>query len=136
MDVKTEAFQKSLLSLSQLLSLNLQDYAEHPMVADGLKNGIAQKFEYTTELCWKAIQKFLHEQEGIESKSPKQSIKNFFATGYLTESDYLMLNEIIESRNKLGYIYEKAIFEKIIRRTADYLAVFERVLYILKGKTA
>lgn len=26
---------------------------------DGLRNGLAQKFEYTFELCWKCIQDFM-----------------------------------------------------------------------------
>lgn len=132
MDIKLKAFKKSVLSLSQLFSLNLQDYESNPVVIDGLKNGIAQKFEYTTELCWKTIKKFLQEKEGIESKSPKQSIKIFFDTGYLTEADYLLLIEILVSRNELSHVYDEETFEKIIGKIAIYLPIFHRVLLILE----
>ena len=33
-------------------------------LVDGMQNGRAQKFEYTTELCWKAIKCFLQKRGG------------------------------------------------------------------------
>ena len=40
-------------------------------LVDGMQNGRAQKFEYTTELCWKAIKFFLKEKEGVVQPAQK-----------------------------------------------------------------
>jgi len=40
---------------------------------DAVKNGMAQKFEYCLELCWKCIKEFLKRQEGVDEASPKKS---------------------------------------------------------------
>lgn len=80
----------------------------------------------------KRLKSFCRNKDGIESKSPKQSIKNFFDTGYLTEVDYLLLIEILISRNELSHVYEEETFEKIIGKIAIYLPIFHRVLLILE----
>ena len=74
---------------------------------------MAQKFEYTLELIWKAIKQFLKRQEGIDAVSPKKVIKEFYLGGYIDESDYLQFMQAIDDRNRLSHVYQQTEFDKI-----------------------
>ncbi|MBK6636169.1 MAG: nucleotidyltransferase substrate binding protein [Rhodocyclaceae bacterium] len=94
---------------------------------DGLDNGKAQKFEYTLELCWKAIKVALKEQEGIDEASPKKVVKAWYLAGHLSEDDYLALIAAIDDRNKLSHIYDPEAFATIVARLPTYAKLMQRV---------
>ncbi len=93
MDVKIEAFSEAVEGFAYLTALDLSNLAKtfDSRIINGLENGQAQKFEYTTELCWKAIKAALRQREGIDEASPKRVIKAWYLTGHLAEEDYLNL---------------------------------------------
>lgn len=130
MDVKLKAFAEATTSFAYLARLDmaqLQIKLQDDHLVDGLQNGCAQKFEYTTELCWKAIKVHLAKVEGIDEASPKKVIKAYYLTGAISEPDYLLLLEAIEDRNRLSHVYDSAAFSEIFSRMAAYAALFERV---------
>ena len=45
------------------------------------RDSTIQRFEFTVEIFWKTIKGFLKEIEGIDCRSPKSCIRNFFSTG-------------------------------------------------------
>ena len=78
MDVRIEAFQEateSFLYLARIDMAALKEKLGDERLVDGLQNGRAQKFEYTTELCRKAIKVFLKEKEGVDEAAPKKISK-------------------------------------------------------------
>lgn len=80
MDIRIKAFQEATDTFAYLARLDLaalkQKLGDERLV-DGMQNGRAQKYEYTTELCWKAIKFFLKEKEGAWMKPPpKRSSKH------------------------------------------------------------
>ena len=85
MDVRLKAFTEALESLSYLTEVDMAALAVHldKRLIDALDNGKAQKFEYTLELCWKAIKVALKEQEGIDEASPKKVVKAWYLAGHL-----------------------------------------------------
>lgn len=107
MDVKPQAFSEALESLAYLVKVDLAALSVtlDPRLIDGIRNGQAQKFEYTIELCWKAIKEYLKQHEGIDEASPKKVVKAFYLSGCLTEDDYLVLTQAIDDRNKLSHVY-------------------------------
>lgn len=137
MDVRIKAFQEatdSFLYLARLDMAALKEKLGDERLVDGMQNGRAQKFEYTTELCWKAIKVFLKEKEGVDEAAPKKIIKAYYLGGYSTEGDYLLLLEAVEDRNRLSHIYDAATFNGILARLPDYAALFERVsAQLIKG---
>jgi hypothetical protein len=79
MDIKIKIFQEATETFAYLAQLDLAELKQKlgdERLVDGIQNGRAQKFEYTTELCWKAIKFFLKEKEGVDEASPKKLSKH------------------------------------------------------------
>jgi len=130
MDMRIKTFQEATTSFAYLARLDLAELGkklEDERLVDGMQNGRAQKFEYTTELCWKAIKIFLKEQEGVDEASPKKAIKTYYLGGYTTEDDYLLLLDAVEDRNRPSHVYDAETFNNILVRLPGYAALFERV---------
>lgn len=130
MDVRIKTFQEATDTFTYLARLNLAELKQKlgdERLVDGMQNGRAQKFEYTAELCWKAIKFFLKEKEGVDEASPKKIIKAYYLGGYTTEDDYLLLLETVEDRNRLSHIYDAETFNNILARLPGYAALFERI---------
>lgn len=130
MDARIKTFQEATDTFAFLARLDLAELKQKlgdERLMDGMQNGRAQKFEYTTELCWKAIKFFLKENEGVDEASPKKIIKAYYLGGYATEDDYLQLLEAIEDRNRLSHIYDAETFNNILARLTGYASLFERV---------
>jgi nucleotidyltransferase substrate binding protein (TIGR01987 family) len=129
MDVKLKAFIEATSSFAYLARLDmgqLQEKLQDDQLLDGVQNGCIQKFERTTELCWKAIKSHLLKAEGIEEASPKKVIKAYYLAGGVLEADYLLLLDAIEDRNRVSHIYDSATFQQIFQHMAQYAALFER----------
>ena len=137
MDVRIKAFQEATETFTYLARLDVAELKQKlgdERLVDGMQNGRAQKFEYTTELCWKAIKFFLKEQEGVDEAAPKKIIKAYYLGGHSTEDDYMLLLEAVEDRNRLSHIYDAATFNDILARLPGYAALFERVsAQLIKG---
>lgn len=129
MDVRVQAFADALESFAYLCAVDMAALATQldARLIDGLENGKAQKFEYTLELCWKAIKAALKEQEGIDEASPKKVVKAWYLAGHLSEDDYLALIAAIDDRNKLSHIYDPEEFTAIVARLSEYAKLMQRV---------
>ena len=137
MDVRIKAFQEATDTFTYLARLDVAELKQKlgdERLVDGMQNGRAQKFEYTTELCWKAIKFFLKEIEGVDEAAPKKIIKAYYLGGYSTGDNYMLLLEAVEDRNRLSHIYDAATFDDILARLPGYAALFERVsARLIKG---
>lgn len=134
MDVKLQAFVDASASFAYLARLDmaqLQIKLQDEQLIDGLRNGCAQKFEYSMELCWKAIKVHLLHIEGVDEASPKKVIKAYYLTGDLIEVDYLLLLDALEDRNRLTHVYDNEVFKDILSRMTVYAALFERISSLL-----
>lgn len=130
MDVRVKAFQEATTTFAYLARLDLAELRKKQgdeRLVDGMQNGRAQKLEYTTELCRKAIKAFLKEKEGVDEASPKKVIKAYYLGGYATEDDYLLLLDAVEERNRLSHVYDAETFNNILARLPGYAALFERI---------
>lgn len=138
MDLRLQAFANALSSLVYLANADLDALSAtlDPRLIDGLQNGKAQKFEYTLELCWKAIKVFLKQTEGIDEASPKKVVKAFYLAGHVAEDDYLALIQAIDDRNKLSHIYQPSEFERIVARLPQVAELLQRVLNTLRSSEA
>jgi nucleotidyltransferase substrate binding protein (TIGR01987 family) len=76
-------------------------------------DGVIQRFEFTFELLWKTLKIFL-EDKGIETKSPKDALKEAFRMGLLVEEGVYL--DMLKDRNKTSHIYDKEEANKIFRR--------------------
>ncbi len=123
-------FVSALNTLEQSLQLDLAKYEDIEL--DTVKSGQIQKFEYCTELCWKAIKVFLNTVHGIDAVSPKSTIKEFYRVDLVNELEYELLNEMLDDRNRLSHIYNELFFEEIYLKLNDYLVLMKKVVDKMK----
>lgn len=123
---KVKQFKAAILNFEESLSINLNDFPS--IVIDSLKSGRVQKYEFCVELLWKTIKVFLYEINGLDCKSPRQTIKEFYNLGYVSSKDFEKLLEILDDRNQLSHIYNKDQFNEIYNRIVNCLYVFKIVL--------
>ncbi|MDI6781393.1 MAG: HI0074 family nucleotidyltransferase substrate-binding subunit [bacterium] len=89
------------------------------------KDGVIQRYEFTFELLWKALKIFL-EYQGIEVKTPRESLKQGFRINLLDEEDVYL--DMLEDRNITSHIYHQETSEEIFERIKTiYLQAMERV---------
>ena len=72
---KIDQLESAILNFEESLNIDLTDFS--PIVVDSVKSGRVQKFEFCVELLWKTLKVHLYEINGVDCKSPKQTIKEF-----------------------------------------------------------
>ncbi len=98
------------------------------------KEGMIQRFEYTTELAWKTIKDYLESQNIVfELITPRTVIKEAIATKFIAQGEDWM--NLIDARNKMSYTYDFKKFETVIAQIKEsYLACFDELHKKLLGK--
>ncbi len=108
-----ESFAESLKRLEEVLDMPLT------MV---VRDATIQRFEFTVELAWKSLQKFLREEE-IVCRSPKECFKEGFKFG-LIEDNPLWI-QMMEDRNLTAHTYNEITAVEIFGRIPNYLPLFK-----------
>ena len=123
--LKLRIYQKAIQSFFETLQIDLESF--DLIVQDAIKNGRIQKFEYTTEMTWKLIKKYLYIYHKIDARSPTQSVKEFFNIGMIAQSTYEDILRMLEMRNRLSHIYREENFEEIHDKLNHYYQIMENV---------
>lgn len=126
---KIEQFKNAVENLDNSLKLDITEYSD--VLLDTVKSGIVQKFEVCSELLWKVLKVFIYEINGIDCKSPKTVIKEFYNQEYIDSDTFQNLISIINDRNSLSHIYNKEQFEEIYIRVIQSINYFMEILNII-----
>lgn len=134
-------FTRKLNDLEAALSnfrdaLTLQPSLFPELVADNIKSGQIQKFEFTVELLWKTVQVFLFEVDGVDVVTPKSVAKEFVEAGYCDYEEYELFIRAINDRNQLSHIYRQEMAESIWQRLPEYVQMTERIVNIMRSKVS
>lgn len=89
------------------------------------RDAAIQRFEFTVELAWKCLQKFLREQK-IICRSPKECLKEAFKFGLVGDDQRWLM--ALDDRNLTAHTYKEEIAEKIFSNLAGYLEIFKKLL--------
>ncbi len=95
------------------------------------RDSTIQRFEFSVELMWKLIKRFLEENEGISCRSPKSCIREFFSAGYLSQDETLTLLKMVDDRNRTSHTYHEEIAEEIFKNIGLYLPLLKKVKEII-----
>lgn len=106
------SFEKSIQRLEEILK-------EEKTVAN--RDSAIKRFEFTVELAWKCLQKFLREQE-IICRSPKECLKEAFKFGLIKDDPRWL--EMFEDRNLTVHTYNETTAEEVYERLSNYLEIF------------
>lgn len=104
------------------------------LVADNIKSGQIQKFEFTVELLWKTVQVFLFEVDGVDAVTPKSVAKEFVEAGYCDYGTYELFIQAINDRNQLSHIYRQEMAEHIWQRLPEYVCLVEQIVDTMRSK--
>lgn len=135
MEIKLEELEKAVEGFVQLVDTDFSRFENEidAYLIDAMKNGMVQKFEYSTELCWKTMKKVLLHKDGVDSKTPKQTAKDFFLADYIKEDTYLTFCEMMDDRNRLSHIYKEETFNRILSNFDKYADSFKTILSSLRN---
>ena len=88
-------------------------------------DGTIKRFEFTFEMAWKALRKFLL-YEGTECSSARDCIKKAYQTEFIKEED-IWLN-ILKDRNLTSHIYDEEEAGNIYKRIKNaYFLEFKKL---------
>ena len=89
-------------------------------------DGTIQRFEFALELFWKTLKRLLAE-EGVETSTPKDTLRKAFQVGWLTDEGAWL--QMLSDRNMTSHIYDeetaKRIYGNIRRNYPKMVEVFE-----------
>ncbi len=119
---------KDVLASFEKVFMRLQE-AVKPQPTPLERDAIIQRFEFTFELAWKAIQKFLR-SEGISCRSSKGCFKEAFRYELIEENPLWL--RMIEDKNLTVHTYDEEIAEKLCNHILGYLPLFKALLLRLK----
>ncbi|WP_226377602.1 HI0074 family nucleotidyltransferase substrate-binding subunit [Citrifermentans bremense] len=92
-----------------------------------------KRFEFTYEMSWKAIRRFL-DYIGIEAKYPRACFKEAYAIGLLSKESVWL--DMIEQRNLTSHVYSQEELRGILLRLDEFLSAFQELLSRLKETAA
>jgi len=115
-----DSFEKSIQRLEEVLKQEKTIFNRDSSI---------QRFEFTIELAWKCIQKFLREQR-IVCRSPKECLKEAFKFGLIDDDNRWL--KAFDDRNLTAHTYKEEIAEKIYNNLPDYLEIFKKLKEALK----
>ncbi len=90
------------------------------------KDGVFRRFKLTFKLGSKSL-KMILAREGVEAKTPRQSLKEAFRLGWLEEEKSFL--KMLEDRNKMSHIYNQHEAEKIFGKIKkQYVPAIEKLV--------
>ena len=99
------------------------------------RDAAIQRFEYSTEACWKAAQSVLSIQFGLDLASPKSVIRSCAQNALLTPADARLAMNLVDDRNLTSHTYNEALAQAIWSRLPTHLAVLQRWMAVLDQTT-
>lgn len=107
------SFERSLERLEEILK------AEETVAN---RDSAIKRFEFTVELAWKTVQKFLRGEE-IVCRSPKECLKEAFKFGLVKDDPKWI--EMFEDRNLTVHTYDEKTAEDVYDRLGGYLEILK-----------
>lgn len=130
-----DKFQTKLNNYQNALA-RLRESIEESKTSESLtvRDGVIQRFEFTTELAWKTIREYLLIHEVSDINTPKNVMSAAFRADIITDEQGWIA--ILRDRNSTSHIYDEAdadrIYQKII---TEHIKLFDEVKDILTEKS-
>ncbi len=104
-----ENLKRALTRLEEALKEDL----ENSLIVDGT----IQRFEFTIELYWKMLKRLLA-REGIDARTPRQTLKEAYQVGWLSNEQAWL--QMLKDRNSTSHVYSEAMARKIVKNISEY----------------
>ena len=104
------------IATAQRALATLRELATKASLTAVERDALLQRFEYSVEAVWKAVQLHLREVEGIDIGSPKSAARASLQAGLLGEDESRRALLMIEDRNLTLHTYEEQLANEIAGR--------------------
>jgi nucleotidyltransferase substrate binding protein (TIGR01987 family) len=102
---------------------------------DAIRAGVIQNFEFTYELCWKFLKRWLEVNLGVvyvEGVSRRELFRLSAENRLLSDVDQWM--EYHEARNETSHTYHEETAEAVFETTRHFLADARKLLCALEAR--
>jgi nucleotidyltransferase substrate binding protein (TIGR01987 family) len=93
-----------------------------------------QRYEFSFELLWKVVKKYLKEIEGFECNSPKSCFREIRMTLDLNESNIEICISMTEDRNLSVHTYSEEMANNLYAKLPEYAKVSKLIAQKIKEK--
>lgn len=118
---KRQQFEKALNTLFEVLEESNEKYEEI------IRDSTIQRFEYTVEIFWKMLKKYLKWKSDIESPYAIQTFRHCRVIGLFSDEETEFSIKMVQDRNFTSHAYIEEVAEKIYQKIPKY-AEFMRAI--------
>ncbi|MCH1624285.1 HI0074 family nucleotidyltransferase substrate-binding subunit [Fredinandcohnia quinoae] len=108
--------QQSLENLKKALT-RLEEALQEKDTNSLYIDGTIQRFEFTFELFWKTVKRLL-QMEGIETKTPRETLKHAYSVKWLKNEQAWL--QMLRDRNETSHLYDEAKAKQIYENIKGY----------------
>ena len=105
----------------------LQEDQQNSLIVDAT----IQRFEFTIEVYWKMLKRLLH-SEGIETKTPRETLKEAYQVGWLAEEQAWL--QMLKDRNETSQVYHEGMALRIVANINGYFPEMKTTFLKLKKR--
>lgn len=105
----------------------LNENQENSLIVDGT----IQRFEFTIEIYWKMLKRLLL-REGIEAKTPRETLKEAYQVGWLQNEQAWL--QMLKDRNETSHAYDEEMARRILKNIVSYFPEMKTTFLNLERK--
>lgn len=121
--------QQSMLNLENALT-RLKEALAVPQDSPLAIDGTIQRFEFTFELFWKTLKKFLA-QEGIDANTPRDILRKAYSINWLDDEEAWL--NMLRDRNETANIYDAEHAQEIYTNIKKNYPIMEKTFLKIKN---
>ena len=128
MDGENRKLMQSFTNLKKALSRleeALNEKQENSLIVDGT----IQRFESTIEIYWEMLKRLLL-SEGIEAKTPCETLKEAYQVGWLQNEQAWL--QMLKDRNETSHAYDEKMARKILENINRYFPEMKSTFHNLE----
>ena len=137
MTLDLSSLKKALCSLENILKTASSSQSYSPNVRDAIRSGVIQNFEFTYELCWKFMKRWLENNVSVfltEGVSRRELFRMAAENSLINDVDVWM--EYHKARNETSYTYDESKAEEVFQTAIRFLPDVQKLLPKLESKNA
>ncbi len=123
MPVNLVNLRRAIAALDEGLSAFRREQSKgaDPALQALLRDAAIQRFEFTFEIAWKTLRRYLEEYslEQIDRATNRQMFRIGYEQGLLRDAEAWLL--YLQRRNLTSHVYDQSIAEQIFRTVPDFL---------------
>ncbi|WP_163528711.1 HI0074 family nucleotidyltransferase substrate-binding subunit [Halobacillus ihumii] len=130
MDNLERKINQSMANLEQAIT-RLEEALSEDQSNSLIVDGTIQRFEFTIELYWKTLRRLLL-SEGIETKTPKETLKSAYKAGWLQDEQAWL--QMLKDRNETSHTYNEETANQILSNINSYFPEMLSTFKVLRKK--